>query len=175
MREADGGKRIAEAGQDSFFRRIVARGGPGPTLLARQDAPRAVGGYAVGCHGYPRATTDRDVWIAVNKENAERTCKAVSDFGIPKDQVSPDLFLEEDKVIRMGVPPVRIEVITGASGVAFEECYRHREMVEIEGVRVDVIGLHALKKARRHVDVRRVPRTSFICHNHSIQPTPPGC
>ena len=56
-----------------------------------------VGGHAVGFHGYPRATADMDVWIAVDRDNAERTCKAISDFGMPKDQVSPDLFLEKDK------------------------------------------------------------------------------
>jgi predicted nucleotidyltransferase len=108
-----------------------------------------VGRYAVGCHGYPRATADMDVWVAVDKENAERACKAIWDFGIPKDQVSADPFLQKDKVIRMGVPPVRIKVITGASGVVFEECYRDRKTVEVEGVRVDVIGLDALKKNKK--------------------------
>ncbi len=108
-----------------------------------------VGGYAVGYHGYPRATADLDVWIPVDKENAERACKALREFGMPEDQLRSGLFLEKDKVIRMGVPPVRIEVITGASGVVFEECHRDRETVEIEGVRVNVIGLDALKKNKK--------------------------
>lgn len=108
-----------------------------------------VGGYAVGCHGYPRATADMDVWVAVDKENAEKTCKALEEFGIPKNLLSLDLFLEKDKVIQMGLPPVRIEVITGASGVGFDECYAHRERVEVEGVCVDVIGLDALKKNKK--------------------------
>ena len=31
-----------------------------------------VGGFAVAIHGYPRATADMDVWVAVARENAER-------------------------------------------------------------------------------------------------------
>ncbi|MBU0736054.1 MAG: hypothetical protein KKG10_18110, partial [Proteobacteria bacterium] len=76
-----------------------------------------VGGYAVGCHGYPRATGDMDVWIAVSESNAQKAAIVLRDFGMPEEDVSKRLFLERDKVVRMGVPPVRIEVITGASGV----------------------------------------------------------
>ena len=31
-----------------------------------------IGGYAVGYHGYPRATVDMDIWIAIERENAKR-------------------------------------------------------------------------------------------------------
>jgi hypothetical protein len=31
-----------------------------------------IGGYAVGYHGYPRATGDMDIWIAVHPDNAQR-------------------------------------------------------------------------------------------------------
>ena len=31
-----------------------------------------IGGYAVGYYGYPRATADMDVWIAMLSDNAER-------------------------------------------------------------------------------------------------------
>jgi len=78
-----------------------------------------VGGYAVGYHGYPRATGDMDIWIAVNPDNALKVKRVFCDFGMPSSEVSEDLFLKKDKIIRMGNPPVRIEVITGASGVDF--------------------------------------------------------
>ncbi len=70
-----------------------------------------VGGYAVGYHGYPRATGDLDIWIALSEDNAERTAKTLHDFGMSEREVTKDLFTQENKVIRMGVPPVRIEVI----------------------------------------------------------------
>ena len=108
-----------------------------------------VGGYAVGYHGYPRATGDMDVWIAVSESNAQKAAIVLRDFGMPEEDVSKRLFLERDKVVRMGVPPVRIEVITGASGVDFAECYSRREAIEIDGIPVNFISLEDLKENKR--------------------------
>jgi len=110
-----------------------------------------VGGYAVGYHGYPRATGDMDIWIAISETNARKTAKVLSDFGMPKEAVSKGLFLERDKVIRLGVPPVRIGVITGASGVDFVECYSRREVIDIDGIPVSFISLKDLKANKRAV------------------------
>jgi hypothetical protein len=104
-----------------------------------------VGGYAVGYHGYPRATGDMDIWIAVSEANAQKAAMVLYDFGMPKETVSKELFMDKDRVIRMGVPPVRIEVITGASGVKFAECYSRREVVEIDGILLNFISLEDLK------------------------------
>jgi hypothetical protein len=116
-----------------------------------------VGGYAVGLHGYPRATGDMDIWIAVDASNAKKVAKVIREFGMPDELVTEALFLEKDKVIRMGVPPVRIEVITGASGVNFSECYSRRVVVEIDGVQVNFICLEDLKANKkasaRHKDL----------------------
>jgi predicted nucleotidyltransferase len=116
-----------------------------------------VGGYAVGFHGYPRATGDMDIWVAVSGQNAEKTASVLRDFGMSAREVSKDLFLQRDKVIRMGVPPVRIEVITGASGVDFDSCYDRRKTIEIDGVPVHFISLQDLKANKlasgRHKDL----------------------
>ena len=116
-----------------------------------------VGGYAVGYHGYPRATGDMDIWIAVSEANAQKAATVLHDFGMPNEMVSQELFLDKDRVIRMGVPPVRIEVITGASGVNFLECYSRREVVEIDGILLNFISLEDLKvnkkAAARHKDL----------------------
>jgi len=108
-----------------------------------------VGGYAVGYHGYPRATGDMDIWIAVSDENAEKTALVLQSFGTPKQETTKHLFMEEGKIIRMGVPPVRIEVLTGASGVEFDECYSRREIVQIDDVPVNFISLDDLKANKR--------------------------
>ena len=104
-----------------------------------------VGGYAVGYYGYPRATGDMDIWIAVNEVNAEKTAQALRDFGMPEKEAIKDLLIEKDKIIRMGVPPIRIEVITGASGVNFEECYLRREVIDIDDIPVNFISLEDIK------------------------------
>jgi len=86
-----------------------------------------IGGYAVGYHGHPRATDDIDVWVRVTEENALRLVRTLADFGFTVPDLKPELFLVEGKIIRMGRPPLRIEIATGISGVSFNECYDARE------------------------------------------------
>jgi hypothetical protein len=116
-----------------------------------------VGGYAVGYHGYPRATGDMDIWIAVNDVNAEKTAGVLREFGLSQIEVTKELFLEKDKVIRMGIPPVRIEVITSASGVEFKCCYSKRIHDIIDTIPTDLISLEDLKANKkasgRHKDL----------------------
>ena len=54
-----------------------------------------IGGYAVGYHGYPRATADMDIWVAVDPANARRIVAALKEFGFDTPDLSADLFLEE--------------------------------------------------------------------------------
>lgn len=108
-----------------------------------------IGGHAVAYHGYPRATNDMDVWVAVHPDNAERLVNVLQAFGFSVPELSKDLFLQERKVIRMGMPPMRIEILTGISGVAFEECYANRVVDEVDGVPVNLIDLEHLKQNKR--------------------------
>jgi hypothetical protein len=104
-----------------------------------------IGGYAVGYHGYPRATADMDIWVAIHPENAEKIVAALRDFGFDVPELSADLFLQERQIVRMGVPPVKLEIVTSISGVTFEECYRERIKDTLDGIEVDLINLHYLK------------------------------
>lgn len=104
-----------------------------------------IGGWAVGYHGYPRATYDLDVWVAISPANADRVVKALAEFGFDVTELSTDLFLQPDKIIRMGVEPVRIEVMTSISGVEFDDCYRDRLETTLNDVPVSLINLRDLK------------------------------
>lgn len=104
-----------------------------------------IGVYAVGYHGYPRATNDIDVWVAVKPDNAERIVAALREFGFAASELSTTMFLQENQIIRLGVPPMRIEILTGISGVTFDECYAQRIADVIDGVPVNIINLHHLK------------------------------
>lgn len=108
-----------------------------------------IGGYAVGYHGYPRSTGDMDVWVARSRENAERLDGALREFGFDLPELSPELFLEEERIVRMGVPPFRIEVLTSISGARFEECYAERKADVIDGVEVNIISLNRLKENKK--------------------------
>ena len=104
-----------------------------------------IGGYAVGYHGYPRSTGDIDVWVGMNPENADRVVAALREFGFDVPNLSSELFQEEDRIVRMGNVPFRIEVVTTISGVDFEECYATREVGILDGVEANFISLHHLK------------------------------
>ncbi len=64
-----------------------------------------IGGYAVGYHGYPRATADMDIWVAISPDNAAKLVGVFRHFGMQDPSVTPHLFQERGKIIRMGVPP----------------------------------------------------------------------
>jgi hypothetical protein len=108
-----------------------------------------VGGYAVGYHGYVRATADLDLWIQRDRRNAERVVKALQDFGFGVSNLDPDLFLTEERIVRMGMPPMRIEILTSISGVEFGECYRSRIVESWDDVIVNIIDLEKLKENKR--------------------------
>ena len=116
-----------------------------------------IGGYAVGYHGYPRATADLDIWIATSRSNAEKVVEVLRAFGFEVPELSPELFLQKEKVIRMGVPPIRIEILTTISGAEFHRCYPRREVADVDGVEVNIIGLEDLKANKkasgRHQDL----------------------
>jgi len=114
-------------------------------LNAHQVEYLLIGGYAVGYFGYPRATADMDIWIAMNPANAEKIVTVLIEFGFNLPELSPELFLKEWQVIRLGVPPVRIEIATTISGVNFSECYAEKVLGELDGEQVKLIGLKHLK------------------------------
>ncbi len=126
-------------------------------LNAQQVEYLLIGGYAVAYHGYPRATADMDIWIAAHPRNAERVVAALKEFGFDLPELSPELFLKEGQIIRMGVPPVRIEIATGISGVSFGRCYAARVVDVLDEVEVNLISLADLKAnkkaAGRHRDL----------------------
>lgn len=108
-----------------------------------------VGGYALAFHGYPRYTKDLDVWIEPSPGNADRIIAALDDFGFGSLGLAAADFLERDTIIQLGYPPHRIDLLTTIAGVTFEECYRAKAGVDIEGLHIDVIDSDNFKKNKR--------------------------
>ncbi len=108
-----------------------------------------IGGYAVGYHGYPRATDDMDIWVAVHPDNASKLTAALRDFGMDDPELRPELFLQMPKIIRMGFAPLRLEISTTISGVDFEDCYAERVVEILDGIEVSLIDLKNLKRNKR--------------------------
>ena len=108
-----------------------------------------IGGWAVGVHGVIRYTEDIDVWVATTLENIQRILRALERFGFTHGEASTELFLEPGNVIRMGFPPMRIEICTQIDGVAFSDCYSRRITTEMDGINIPVIGLEDLLTNKR--------------------------
>jgi hypothetical protein len=123
-----------------------------------------VGGYAVGYHGYPRATGDMDIWVGVSPRNAKKLVDVVKEFGFDLPEVDENLFLQKNKVLRMGNVPLRIELLTTLSGVDFQSCYKQRIVDTIDGIHIDIIDLENLiknkKASGRHKDLDDVEKLS---------------
>ena len=102
-----------------------------------------IGGYAVGYYGYPRPTGDLDIWISNTPDNAERASEALEEFGFP---CPIDVLLKENEVVRMGIPPFRIEVLNTIDGVNFSDCYSERVTADVSGVEMSLISLPRLKQ-----------------------------
>jgi hypothetical protein len=84
----------------------------------------------VSYYGYLRATGDLDIWVAIDPANAARVAGVLNEFGF--SQAGAEAFLNPSTIVRMGVPPLRIEILTSTSGVAFSECFDRRLVTEID-------------------------------------------
>jgi predicted nucleotidyltransferase len=104
-----------------------------------------VGGYAVGFYGYPRPTGDMDIWISRSPENAEKVVAVLNEFGFSSPEISAELFTLEKSIVRMGIPPFKLEIITHIDGVKFDPCFQRKEVVVMDGCNVSLISLADLK------------------------------
>jgi len=99
-----------------------------------------VGGYALAFHGAPRFTGDIDIFVRPDPENARRVLQALAAFGFNFPNLTEDDFQNPNKVVQLGVPPVRIDLITSITGVSWEEAAASKEPGTFGDVPVSYIG-----------------------------------
>ena len=120
--------------------------------LVAQDARfLVVGAHALAVHGVPRATVDLDIWIDPHPDNARRVWRALAAFGAPLDalRLHESDFTKPDAVAQLGLPPNRIDILTGISGLTFSEAWLARTEADVEGVRAPILGGEALIRNKR--------------------------
>jgi predicted nucleotidyltransferase len=118
-------------------------------LNARSVKYVVIGGYAVMFHGHVRHTGDLDVFIAISQETAEQMAKVFREFGFNLPEVTPQLFLNKGRIVRIGHEPMRLEVLNEIDGVSFDECYFNRIETELGGQKINFIALPQLLKNKR--------------------------
>ncbi|HSJ65084.1 MAG TPA: hypothetical protein VK922_14425 [Gemmatimonadaceae bacterium] len=108
-----------------------------------------VGAYALGFHGAPRMTGDLDLFLEPSAANAERVMAALEALGFGEVGLSAADFCRPDAVIQLGVTPVRVDLLTGISGVTWEEAWPGRVESEFGGVPAAFLGLAELRRNKR--------------------------
>ena len=85
-----------------------------------------VGAHALAAHGRVRATKDLDVWIRPDPENARRVLAAIRGFGAPLQDLTENDLSRPGVTFQIGLPPLRIDILTEISAVSFEEAWKAR-------------------------------------------------
>jgi len=103
-----------------------------------------VGGYAMAFHGSPRYTGDLDIWIDISESNAEKMLLVINAFGFSSLGFKKEDFLKENLINQIGYPPLRIDILTNIDGIDFKEAYTQKQVIEIEDLKANYIGLRDL-------------------------------
>jgi len=131
-------------------------------LVALADAGAEfvlIGGWAMAVHGRPRATEDLDVLVRATPSNSSKVVSALVAFGAPVGPhgVDANTFRNEGPAYRLGLKPLRIELLTKVSGISFDEAATNVLSADVDGRVIAVIGRDALLKnklaAGRHKDL----------------------
>ena len=125
-----------------------------------------VGAHALAAHGHVRATKDLDVWVRPDESNAQKVLQALLDFGAPLSDLTVNDLSKKETIFQIGVPPLRIDIITDVDGVEFAEAWPERLETSFGGVPAFVISRHHLitnkKSAARLQDLADVEQLSSI-------------
>jgi hypothetical protein len=108
-----------------------------------------VGAYAMAAHGYPRATMDIDIWVMPSPQNADAVLRALGHFGAPLHNLTKEDLQKDGTIFQIGVAPRRIDIITSATGLQFEETYGRSLSVTIEGIEVHIPSIGDLIRNKR--------------------------
>jgi len=99
-----------------------------------------VGGYAFAVHAYPRFTNDLDIWIDKDVENAEKILQVLKDFGFQKLEITNEDLTNPDRIIQLGYPPLRIDLLTDIDGVDFSTAWENKDSSNYGKQKINIIN-----------------------------------
>jgi hypothetical protein len=115
-------------------------------LLNRHEAKYViVGAYALAFYGHPRYTGDLDILIAPEIDNANKIINAIKEFGLALKNLKAEDFLISERVIQLGISPLRIDILTSLTGLSWKQIFSNKMQGEYAGVPVYFIGKEELK------------------------------
>jgi len=99
-----------------------------------------VGAYALAFHGVPRFTGDIDIFVKPDPENAKKILSALEEFGFGSLDLTTSDLQDPDKVVQLGVAPVRVDLITSLTGVSWQEAFSGKVQGTFGNVPVYYLG-----------------------------------
>ena len=103
-----------------------------------------VGGYAVGFYSRPKYTEDIDIWVESANSNAEKLIVVLKEFGFGELDISTEDLTNTNMVFQLGYAPLRIDIMTGVSGLSFVDCFSRSVSTKYFGLDVNMIALQDL-------------------------------
>ena len=103
-----------------------------------------VGAFAVAAHGYPRATGDMDILVRPTPENAPRVLRAIRRFGAPLHDLTVEDISNPGIVFQIGNQPWRIDILTSATALTFDEAWPRRFMKRVDDLDLPFVSLEHL-------------------------------
>lgn len=108
-----------------------------------------VGGYAVGFHSRPKFTNDIDFWINNSLENAELILRVLKDFGFEKLDITIEDLISPNKIIQLGMEPMRIDIMTSVSGLEFNNSFKNKVVTNYLDTTAYFININDLIQNKR--------------------------
>lgn len=109
-----------------------------------------VGSEAVAFHGVPRYSLDFDVFLRPTRANLFRANGALELFGLTDlaARIDPEVWARTRATLRLGEPPLQIDLLLQLSGVEYEQARRDRRDLWRRGCSVRVLARPHRQQAR---------------------------
>lgn len=136
-----------------------------------------VGGVAVNANGYQRTTVDLDLFIRPRVENAEAVYAALESIGVPLKSISAGDLLDDEENLRLGPPSDRIDILASIGEMPFDQVWRNRLEIDLEGITVPFISRADLienkRQTGRHIDLADAEALEYLHHQaRNLKPEP---
>jgi hypothetical protein len=103
-----------------------------------------VGGYAIAVHAQPRATKNLDLFIDPTPKNEKAVYAALAAYGASLGDVTPEDFEKPDSILRLGVPPICVDILQSIDGVEFDSVWQASSEYTVDGFRARYISVEHL-------------------------------
>jgi len=127
-----------------------------------------LGGWAVGYYSNPRATKDIDFLVFIDNSNLKKLEKVFHDFKSPP--INIEILKEEKGYLFIGSPPLRIEVISNADGINIKDCYKRKNIIEIDDVKINIISKEDLIINKKSTNRLKDLSDAEALENYKINP-----